>query len=184
MDCKEEEIKTGGVFEIKPCRKEDIQKIYDMIYELAVFEKLQHMVTGTVEGLEKSAFGEEKSIYINCGWYTENGQEQGQLIGYTIHFLSFSTFLCRPGIFLEDLYIKPEYRGKGLGKKLLLHLTKIAQDKGYGRVEWQCLTWNVEAQKLYNSTGAEVMDGWMQYRLVEGPQIQKCAKDFENTKTR
>ncbi|GAM24398.1 hypothetical protein SAMD00019534_075730 [Acytostelium subglobosum LB1] len=165
----------ADIIEIKPATKEDLVVVWDMIKELAVYEKLIHMVVGSVEQLEQWAFGEEKVIYVFVGWVN------GQVAGYTLHYLNFSTFLCRPGLYIEDIYIRPQYRAKGFGKKMLLHLCKIAADRGYGRVEWQVLDWNTPSINFYESLGAKPMKEWIQYRLV-GDQITKHAEDFTKMK--
>ncbi|EFA84158.1 HAG group protein [Heterostelium album PN500] len=168
---------TTNTFEIRPANKEDIPRVHELIKELAEYEKLSHMVIGTAEDLEKFSFGEHKVVHVYCGWSVQASGES-KLIGYTLHFLNYSTFLHRPGIYLEDIYIQPEFRSKGYGKKMLLHLCKIAKDNGYGRVEWQVLDWNKPSIDFYESLGAKPMKEWIQYRLV-GDGITQCAINFD-----
>ncbi|KYR02617.1 GCN5-related N-acetyltransferase [Tieghemostelium lacteum] len=165
----------NGEFQIKAGRAEDCQRVFDLIMELAIYEKLESLVVGNADMLRQWAFGENKVIYINCGWLN------GEIIGYSLHFLNFSTFLCRPGIYLEDIYVQPAYRGRKYGKALLLNLCKIAKEKGYGRVEWQVLDWNAPSIKFYESLGAKPQKEWIQYRLIQ-EQFDKLAKDFDENK--
>eukprot|EP01133_Synstelium_polycarpum_P002561 gene2561-2936_t len=163
-----------AVFEIKPATKEDLPTVYDLICELADYEKLRHVVVSSPEDLEKWAFGEEKVITIFCGWVN------GVIGGFTLHFLNYSTFLGRPGLYLEDLYMRPQYRGAGYGKKMLLHLCKIAKTRGYGRMDWQVLDWNKPSIDFYQSLGAKPMSDWITYRLASD-QITVLANQFDAT---
>jgi len=162
---------TKSEFQILPATEKDIPRVYELIVELAIYEKLRHMVIGSVEDLVKFSFGSEKVVHVHCGWLN------GIIIGYSLHFLNFSTFLCKPGIYLEDIYIQPEYRAKGYGKKMLLHLCHIAKQNNYGRVEWQVLNWNEPSIKFYESLGAQPLKEWTQYRLV-GETLTKAADKF------
>ncbi|EAL67539.1 HAG group protein [Dictyostelium discoideum AX4] len=164
-------------FEIIPATRDDMQKVYDLIVELAEYEKLKHMVVGDVKDMEKWAFGEDPVIFINCGKI----KSTGKIIAYSLHFRNYSTFLCKPGIYLEDIYVQPEYRGRGYGKKMLLYLSKLCYEKGYGRMEWQVLKWNKPSIDFYESLGAEPLNEWLQYRLV-GDSLKKCAEKFDQLK--
>ncbi|GAM17944.1 hypothetical protein SAMD00019534_011190 [Acytostelium subglobosum LB1] len=149
--------------DIKLATKEDIPGVYKLLMELAEFEQLAHAVVGNEQDIEKWAFGNDKVITVYCGWY------EGRMIGYTLHYTTFSTFQCRPGLYIEDIYVQPEYRGKGFGKQLLLHVCKLANDKGYGRVEWQVLRWLKPSIAFYESLGAQPLNDWTQYRLIGEP---------------
>ncbi len=139
---------------IIPGTEQDIPDILHFIKQLAIYERLEHEAVATHELLKKNLFGMERSaevIFI---------LEGGVKVGFALFFKNFSTFLGLPGIYLEDLFVLPEYRGKGYGKKLLIHIAKIAVDKGYGRFEWSVLDWNTPAIDFYHSIGAAPMDEW------------------------
>lgn len=145
---------------IRNATKNDIPLILKLIQEIAEYEKLSHEVIATEEILHKSLF-EEKSSEVVIG------ELNSEPIGYALFFHNFSTFLGRKGLYLEDLFVRPQYRGKGFGKKLLLHLVKIAKERGCGRMEWSVLNWNTPAIEFYKSLGAKPMDEWTVYRLDE-----------------
>jgi GNAT superfamily N-acetyltransferase len=140
---------------------EDIPAILEMINGLADYENLRNEVTATEENLAHFIFGEEKFVDV---WLAEFNDE---VAGHVICFKNFSTFLSRPGIYIEELYVKPEFRGKGIGKKLLLKVIGIAREKNYGRVEWAVLDWNVSAIEFYKSMKALPMDEWKVFRITE-----------------
>jgi GNAT superfamily N-acetyltransferase len=146
---------------IRNSTKEDVPLILQFIKEIADYEKLAHEVITTEKILTESLFGERKSAEVVIGEF------EGQPVGYAIFFHNFSTFLGKKGLYLEDLFVRPQFRGKGFGKKLLLHLVQIAQDRNCGRMEWSVLDWNTPAIEFYNSLGAKPMDGWTVYRLDE-----------------
>jgi GNAT superfamily N-acetyltransferase len=146
---------------IRNTTKEDVPLILQFIKEIAEYEKLSHEVITTEKVLMESLFGEKKSAEVVIG------ELEGKPVGYAIFFHNFSTFLGKKGLYLEDLFVKPEYRGKGFGKKLLLHLVKIAKDRKCGRMEWSVLDWNKPAIEFYESLGAKPMNGWTVYRLDE-----------------
>jgi len=123
-------------FHIRKAEKEDASLIFDFIYKLAVYEHLTHEVEARVEDLETYLFGEEKVAEVVIGYYRD------QPVGFALYFFNFSTFLGKPGIYLEDLYVLEKYRGKGFGKSLLTYLAKEAVEKGCGRLEWAGLDWN------------------------------------------
>lgn len=146
----------------------DIPAILDFIKQLAIYEKLEHEAVATPELLKKNLFGEERFaevIFI---------QEGDVKVGFALFFKNFSTFLGLPGIYLEDLFVLPECRGKGYGKQLLIHLAKIAVDRGYGRFEWSVLDWNTPAIDFYRSIGAIPMDEWTVQRMT-GETLKKLA---------
>lgn len=148
--------------------KKDVNLILDFILELARYEKLEHEVIATPELLEKWIFEKEKSEVIFA-------MKDGVEIGFALFFHNFSTFLGRAGLYLEDLYVKPEYRGKGYGKKMFQQLAKIAVERGCGRLEWWCLDWNKPSIDFYLSLGAQAMDEWTVYRLT-GETLRKLAE--------
>jgi len=150
-----------NALKIRNTTKEDIPLILQFIKEIAEFEKLSHEVITTEKILMESLFGDKKSAEVVIG---EHGD---QPVGYAIFFHNFSTFLGKKGLYLEDLFVRPQYRCKGFGKTLLLHLVKIAKERGCGRVEWSVLNWNTPAIEFYESLGAKPMDEWTVYRLDE-----------------
>ena len=148
--------------------REDVALILEFIRELADYEKMLDEVVATPELLEKWIFDERKAEVI---FALEDGKE----VGFALFFHNFSTFLGRAGIYLEDLYVRPEYRGKGYGRALLKELARIAVERGCGRLEWWCLDWNQPSIDFYLSLGAEPMKDWTVYRIA-GETLQKLAK--------
>ena len=139
--------------------EEDAGKILYFIKELAAYEKMSEEVVATEELLQEWIFEKKKAEVI---FPLENGKE----IGFALFFHNFSTFLGRAGIYLEDLFVLPEYRGKGYGKSTLKELAKIAVERGCGRLEWSCLNWNKPSIDFYLSLGAEPMEEWTVYRIT------------------
>jgi GNAT superfamily N-acetyltransferase len=148
-----------STFKIRNTNPQDVSLILQFIKEIAEYEKLSHEVVTTEKILMESLFGEKKSAEVVIGEFEDKP------VGYAIYFYNFSTFLGKKGLYLEDLFVKPEYRGKGFGKELLLHLVKIAKDQNCGRMEWSVLNWNKPAIEFYQSLGAKPMGGWTVYRL-------------------
>lgn len=145
----------------------DVSKILYFIKELAAYEKMLDEVVATEELLREQIFEQKKAEVILA---IENGAE----IGFALFFHNFSTFLGRSGVYLEDLYVKPECRGKGYGKAILKELARIAVERGCGRLEWSCLDWNKPSINFYLSLDAEPMKNWMIYR-VAGETLNKLA---------
>lgn len=145
--------------------KEDVSKILYFIRELASYEHMLDEVVATEELLEEWLFEKEKAEVL---FAVKDGEE----IGFALFFHNFSTFLGRAGIYLEDLYVKPEYRGNGYGKALLQELARIALERGCGRLEWWCLDWNQPSIDFYLAMGAEPMKDWTVYR-VAGEALEK-----------
>ena len=146
-------------------KEEDCALILSFIRGLAVYEKLEDQVIATEELLKEWIFEKQKAEVI---FACENGKE----VGYALFFHNFSTFLGRAGIYLEDLFIEPAYRGKGYGKATLKKLAEIAVSRGCGRLEWSCLDWNRPSIDFYLSLGAEPMEEWTVYR-VTGDTLRK-----------
>ena len=151
------------------CRK-DSALILDFILSLAEYEHMVNEVVATVELLDEWLFDKQKAEVI---FVCEDGIE----VGFALFFHNFSTFLGRAGIYLEDLFVKPEYRGRGYGKALLKKLAKIAVERGCGRLEWWCLDWNKPSIDFYRSMGAVPMDEWTTFRIA-GETLTKLAGDF------
>ena len=152
-------------------QEEDITLILQFIKYLAEYEKMLDEVVATEELLKEWIFEKKKAEVI---FALEDGVE----VGFALFFHNFSTFLGRAGIYLEDLYVKPEYRGKGYGKALLKKLAEIAVERGCGRLEWWCLDWNKSSIDFYKSMGAQPMDGWTVYRMT-GDTLKNMAAVFE-----
>lgn len=146
----------------------DAGLILYFIKELAVYEKMLDLVVATEKTLQEWMFEKEKAEAI---FVLENGKE----VGMALFFHNFSTFVGRAGLYLEDVYVLPEYRGKGYGKALLKKLAQIAVERGCGRFEWVCLDWNQPSIDFYRSLGAVPMDDWTIYRL-DGEALQKLAE--------
>ena len=146
----------------------DVGLILQFIRELADYEKMLPEVVATEELLQEWIFEKQKAEVI---FALEDGQE----VGFALFYHNFSTFLGRAGIYLEDLYVKPEYRGRGYGKGLLKQLAKIAVERGCGRLEWWCLDWNQPSIDFYLSLGAEPMKDWTVYRIA-GDTLTELAK--------
>ena len=149
-------------------KEKDTALILQFIRELADYEKMLDEVVATEEILKEWIFAKNKAEVI---FVLENDVE----VGFALFFHNFSTFLGRSGVYLEDLYVKPAYRGKGYGKGLLKKLAQIAVERGCGRLEWWCLDWNRPSIDFYRSMGAEPMDDWTVYR-VAGDTLQKLAE--------
>lgn len=150
-------------------KKEDTSLILEFIKALAKYEKLEHEVVANEQLLQEWIFEKNKAEVI---FVMENNQE----IGFALFFHNFSTFLSRAGLYLEDLYIKPEYRHRGYGKKTLQYLAKLAVERGCGRLEWWCLDWNKNSIDFYLSLGAKAMDEWTTYR-ISGDTLKNLAKE-------
>ncbi len=152
---------------------QDVPLVLSFIRELAEYEKLLDQVVATEEGLRYWLF-EKRSAEVL--FLLEDGQE----VGFALFFHNFSTFLGRAGLYLEDLYVRPAYRGKGCGKALIQKLAQIAVRRGCGRMDWWCLDWNKPSIGFYRSLGAVPMDEWTTYRL-EGETLQELGKDPANS---
>jgi GNAT superfamily N-acetyltransferase len=146
-------------FSIRPATPEDAATILGFITELAVYEKAGHEVEATEETIRASIFGE--------GSVTEAVilEADGRPAGFAVWFYSYSTWQAKNGLYLEDLYVSPDYRGTGAGKLLLKHLAGIAVGKGCGRFEWSVLDWNEPAIRVYDAIGAEPQSEWIRYRM-------------------
>jgi GNAT superfamily N-acetyltransferase len=161
-------VKTPENFQIRPARAEDVPVILELIRDLARYERAPDEVTATEEQLVDVLFGKRPSAEVLLAFEGESP------VGFAVYFYNFSTWLGRPGLYLEDLFVKPEKRGKGYGRALLVELAKIARDRGCGRMEWAVLDWNEPAIKFYRSLGAKPMDEWTVFRLTRD-EIAKLA---------
>lgn len=144
---------------VRLATRKDTQTILDLIIELAVYEKLEHEVTATVEILEEWLFDKEKAKVLL-------GEVDGNVVGYCLYFYNFSTFLGKAGIYIEDLYVKKEYRGSGYGKQFFKEVAMIAVDEDCQRIDWSCLKWNKPSIEFYESLGAKAQEEWVGFRLT------------------
>ncbi len=145
---------------IRPATATDAQLIFDFIVELAVYEKAKHEVVTSVEEITETLFGtQSKARALICSI-------DGKPAGYAVYFYNFSTWLGKNGIWLEDVYVTPAYRGQGAGKALLKHVAQIAVKENCGRFEWSVLNWNTPSIEFYEALGAKPLDEWTIYRLT------------------
>ena len=147
-------------FAIRPATAADVPIILELIRALATYERAPNDVTATEDGLSKVLFGEKPAAEVLLAFEDETA------VGFAVFFHNFSTWLGRPGLYLEDLFVRPQDRGKGYGRALLIHLAKIARDRGCGRMEWAVLDWNESAIEFYRKLGGKPMDEWTVFRLT------------------
>jgi GNAT superfamily N-acetyltransferase len=155
-------------FNIRMATEKDVPVILNFINELAVYENLEHEVVATEEILKESLFTSKAAEVLI-------GEEDGKPVGFALFFHNFSTFLGKPGIYLEDLFVLKEARGNGYGKQLLKALASLAVERDCGRLEWSCLDWNKPSIDFYKSLGAVPMEEWTVYRLT-GETLKNFAK--------
>jgi len=148
-------------FEIRPATERDVPVILNLIRELAEYEREPDAVVATEAGLREVLFGPKPSAEVLLGL------EESAPVGFAVYFYNFSTWLGRPGLYLEDLFVRPTARGKGYGRALLVELAKIARKRGCGRMEWAVLDWNDPAIQFYRKLGAEPKTEWTVFRLTE-----------------
>jgi GNAT superfamily N-acetyltransferase len=155
---------------IRPATVNDVGLILQFIRDLAVYEREPQAVTASADDLRRDGFSADpKFRVIIAEW-------DGKPAGFALFFYNYSTWLGRPGLYLEDLFVRTEFRGKGIGKALLLYLARLAVEENCGRFQWQVLDWNTPAIKFYESLGAKVMKQWLTMR-VEGDALMRLAKE-------
>ena len=145
---------------LRAAEPRDVPAIVGLIGELAEFEELTHLLELTPQGLRTHLFGERPVAEARVA------DIDGRIVAFALFFTNFSTFLGRPGLYLEDLYVQPAHRGAGIGRALLLHLAALANERGYGRFEWSVLDWNVDAIRLYERMGATLLPEWRLCRVT------------------
>lgn len=155
-------------FQLRAAEPRDVQAVIDLIRELAEFERLTHLLQVTPELLHKHLFGPRPVVESMVG------EVAGRVVAYSLFFTSFSTFLGKPGLYMEDLYVQPAHRGAGLGQALLTRLAALAQERDCGRLEWSVLDWNERAIRFYEQMGASVLPDWRICR-VTGPALARLA---------
>ena len=144
----------------------DCDVLFKLIKELAEYEKLSHAVTGDAVALKEHLFGSPKYVEAILAEYT------GQAVGFALFFHNYSTFLTKPGIYLEDLFVLPEYRQQGIGRELITKVAEIAVERGCGRLEWSVLDWNEPAIAFYRRMGASILDDWRICRVTDEALIK------------
>jgi GNAT superfamily N-acetyltransferase len=155
---------------IRPAMPADVPVILQLIRDLADYEKASHEVRATGEQLRDALFGPAPAVFAHVA------EEDGEVVGYAIWFLSFSTWRGTHGIYMEDLYVRPDRRGGGHGKALMTELARLCAERGYHRLEWSVLNWNEPAIAFYRSIGAVPMDEWGVYRLTDEPLRRMAGK--------
>lgn len=155
-------------FAIRPAAPGDVPDLLRLIRELAEYEKLADMAVGTPAMLHEALFGARPAAEAMVA---ERG---GRAVGFALYFTTFSTFLCKPGLYLEDLFVEPAHRGAGIGKALLARLAKLAAERGCGRLEWRVLDWNEPSIRFYESLGASLMKEWVLVRMTR-PEFERLA---------
>ena len=146
-------------FTLRPAELRDVSPIVQLIRELAEFEQLTHLVQVTPERLQPHLFGPKP---VAEAWVAE---VQGEVVAFALFFTNFSTFLAQPGLYLEDLFVKPSHRSAGIGRALLTRLAQLAVERGHGRFEWSVLDWNHDAIRFYETMGATLMPDWRICRI-------------------
>ena len=160
---------SDKAFTIRPARREDTREILTFIRELAEYEKLTHEVVADEEILERTLFDKPAAEVLFA-------ELDGKPVGFALFFTNYSTFLGRPGIWLEDLFVRPAARGRGIGKALLLHLARLTVQRDGGRLDWAVLDWNTPAIDFYKSIGAAPLEGWTIFRLT-GDALRERAEE-------
>ncbi len=145
---------------IRPATVDDVPTIFAMIKGLAAYEKLSDMVTATEDGIRATLFGPRPAAEVLLA------SRAGECRGFALFFGTYSTFLGKPGVYLEDLFVDPDWRGQGIGRALLEAITALARERGCGRVEWEVLDWNAPAIDFYERLGAKPQGGWTKYCLL------------------
>jgi GNAT superfamily N-acetyltransferase len=159
---------VSEVLRITPAQESDAALILSFIRKLADYEKLSHEVIATEDQIREHVFGANPVAEVLLAYWG------GEPVGFALYFRNFSTFLGQAGIYLEDLFVEPAHRGKGIGKALLVRLAKIAVERGYGRLQWAVLDWNTPSIEFYRSLGAVPLDDWTVYR-VTGEALEQLA---------
>lgn len=160
----------GAILKIRRAIQEDSETIFSLIKELAIYEKAEHEVVTSVEEIKETLFGNKTNTSALVAELNDN------VVGYAVYFYNYSTWLGKNGIYLEDVYVKPECRKLGIGKALLKNISTIAVEENCGRVEWSVLDWNTPAIDFYKSLGATAQDEWTVYRL-SGENLHSFASD-------
>jgi GNAT superfamily N-acetyltransferase len=161
----EERVGSGpsGTVTVRRVRPEDVPTVLRLVRELAAYEKAEHEALMTADQLSAALFGPSPALFGHVAL-----ADDGEVAGFTLWFLNFSTWRGTHGVYLEDLYVSPGHRGTGLGRALLRTLAQECVDRGFARLEWSVLDWNTPSIEFYRAAGAEPMDGWTVFRLTDG----------------
>jgi GNAT superfamily N-acetyltransferase len=159
----------SAALEIRPATAADVPLVLSFVKQLAEYEKLSHMVTASEAGLREALFGERPGAEVLLAF------AEGEPVGFAVYFHNFSTFLGRKGLWLEDIFVRPERRGRGYGKALLLAVARVAHERGCGRFEWAALDWNTPAWEFYRALGAAPLEDWTMFR-VTGAALDKLGR--------
>jgi GNAT superfamily N-acetyltransferase len=159
-------VTVTGALQIRPATAGDVPLVLSFVEQLADYEKLAHMVVATEASLREALFGERPGAEVLLAF------AEGEPVGFAVYFHNFSTFLGRKGLWLEDIFVKPDRRGHGYGKALLLAVARIARERGCGRFEWAALDWNTPAWEFYRALGATPLEDWTMFR-VTGAALDK-----------
>ena len=151
---------TSLPYSLRAALPQDLEAIAFLIRQLAVYEKLEHQVTGNIANLQDHLFGPDPKIEALIA------DVAGNAVGFSLFFTNYSTFLMQPGLYLEDLFVLPAYRRQGIGRAMLHYLKNLAHERGYGRFEWSVLDWNESAIAFYQSFGAKVLPDWRTCRIL------------------
>jgi GNAT superfamily N-acetyltransferase len=154
---------------VRPATLSDVPAIFDLICALAEYERLSHLVAGSAEALGEHLFGDRPYVEAIVAQWEQN------TVGFALFFSNYSTFLTKPGIYLEDLFVLPDYRRRGIAKAMLIYIAQLARDRDAGRLEWSVLDWNDPAIDFYKSIGASIMEEWRICRVTED-SISRLAK--------
>jgi len=154
---------------IRPARPGEASLVFQFVRELAEYEKLEHEVQATEAMIDAALFGEQPRVFCDIAEWS------GEPVGFAVWFLNFSTFSGRPGIYLEDIFVRPAFRGRGVGKALMVHLARKCVENGWARLQWSVLDWNTPSIEFYKSLGGVLLDEWTVVR-VSGDALTRLAK--------
>jgi GNAT superfamily N-acetyltransferase len=160
---------TDGSLAIRPARPGEASLVFQFVRELAEYEKLEHEVQATEAMIDTALFGEQPRVFCDIAEW------DGEPVGFAVWFLNFSTFSGRPGIYLEDIFVRPAFRGRGVGKALMVHLARKCVENGWARLQWSVLDWNTPSIEFYKSLGGVLLDEWTVVR-VSGDALTRLAK--------
>ena len=160
---------TDGSLSIRPARPGEASLVFRFVRELAEYEKLEHEVQATEAMIDAALFGEQPRVFCDIAEW------DGEPVGFAVWFLNFSTFSGRPGIYLEDIFVRPAFRGRGVGKALMVHLARKCVENGWARLQWSVLDWNTPSIEFYKSLGGVLLDEWTVVR-VSGDALTRLAK--------
>jgi len=160
---------TDGSLAIRPARPGEASLVFQFVRELAEYEKLEHEVQATEAMIDAALFGEQPRVFCDIAEWS------GEPVGFAVWFLNFSTFSGRPGIYLEDIFVRPAFRGRGVGKALMVHLARKCVENGWARLQWSVLDWNTPSIEFYKSLGGVLLDEWTVVR-VSGDALTRLAK--------